>query len=228
MTFDKNSMRAVAERIQQAASRAGKRAVVFYTGQVKTRVGRLGALVRAGIVDYPDKRERTRRVILLFAFLFFFDYLMYCLHTDKNVVDIFPEITPLEQGKKVNVYLPDLDGVSILTERRWIPAYDSDEKTARALFEIVVKGSIFDNTSMAVPGGLFLRKVWIHGKPKGKDRACIFDLEPVELGVKAAVVQNSEALFRRALEKTVRENLPSIQSVVLLEKGVPGTPLWEL
>lgn len=216
-----NSMRAVAQK-------AKWRAVVFYNGQVKTRVERLVSLVRTEIVDYPDRKERTRRIILMFAFLFFLDYLMYCLHTDKNIVDIFPEITPLEQGKTVRVYLPDLDGVTIIAERRSIPKYDSDEKTARVLFEMVVKGSVFDNTSMAAPSGLLLRKVWIYGKPAGKSRTCIFDLEPVELGAKTPVVKNSEALFKQALEKTVTENIPSVKTVMLLEKGVPGTPIWEL
>lgn len=227
MKIDKNSMRHAADRMKRLAAGVKQRAVLIYGNQVKTRVKRLVSLVRTEIIDYPNSRERTRRLILLFSFLFLLDYLMYCLHTEKNIVDIFPDITPLEQSEKVRVYLPDPDGVTLISERRTIPGYDSDEKTARALFEVVVKGSIFDNTSMAVPPAMFLRKVWIYGKGK-TGRACIFDMEPVELGLKSAVVKNSEALFRNALEKTITENIPSVKSVILLEQGVPGIPLWEL
>jgi len=214
--------------LRTIAGKLGRRAGGLYKKWLKAPVLRLVSLVRTEIIDYRSMKERNRRIILLLASLFVLDYLMYCFHTDKNIVDIFPEIVPLEQMKTVSVYLPDTDGETMIAERRSIPRYDSDDKTARALFEVVVKGSIFDNTSMAVPAGLFLRKVWLLGNPEGKNRTCIFDLEPVEVGTRMSVVKNSEALFRRALEKTVIENIPSVGTVMLLEKGVPGTPLWEL
>jgi hypothetical protein len=221
MKFDMN-------RIRTGAGNMKRQAVAFYNAQVKARVLSLAALVQTEIIDYPEKKERTRRLILLFTSLFILDYLMYCLHTDKNIADIFPEITPLEEGKTVRVYLPDMDGVTILTERRSIPLYDSDEKKARVLFEMVVKGSMYDNTAMAVPAGLFLRKVWLYGKEGGRNKICVFDLEPAELRSKVTVIKNSESLFRRALEKTVTENIPSVKTIIVLEKGVPDAAIWEL
>jgi hypothetical protein len=71
-----------------------------------------------------------------------------------------------------------------------------------------------------------VRKVWIEGKGPGKK--VIIDLEPAEIRSSATVITNSERLFRRALEKTITENIPSVRSVLMLEKGVPGTALWEI
>ncbi len=200
----------------------------YYYGLVEKRSLAIAARVKAELIDLPDRRERNRRVILLFSFLFLFDYFMYCLHTDKNIVDIFPEIPSLDHYHRVSVYVPSLDGNSLIRETRSIPVYDSDEKTAKALFEFVVKGSLFENTSMAVPVDLFVRKIWIYKRGKGMGKVCVFDFEPAELRSNITVIQNSENLFKLALEKTITKNIPSVKAVILLEKGVPGTSLWEL
>jgi hypothetical protein len=221
MKFDVDSLRTKAENLIH-------RAVFFYNAQVKKRIVTIAARIRSELIDFPDRKEKTRRLILLFAFLFLFDYLMYCLHTEKNIVDIFPEIPSLDHNKRVSVYVPSLDGGSFIKEKRSIPVYDSDEKTAKALFEFVVKGSIFENTAMAVPVDLFVRKVWIYRRGNGNGKVCVFDCEPAELRSNITVIKNSESLFKRALEKTVTENIPSVKTVLVLEKGVPGTALWEL
>ncbi len=225
MKFNTNKLK---QALKQNALILKKRALEFHGAQIQTRAHAAASLVRTELIEIPDRKERNRRLILLFAGIFFADYLMYCLHTNKNIVDIFPEIPSLAQEKKVSVYLPALDGATIIHETRAIPVYDSEEKTAKLLFEIVVKGSIFDNTAMAVPAGLFVRKVWIQGRGAGNTKMCVIDLEPTELRSGAVVMKNSEHLFRQALEKTITENIPSVKSVLVLEKGVPGAPLWEL
>ena len=205
-----------------------ERARGLYDAQIKRRAAAAVSFVRTELIEYPAGKERNRRLILLFAGIFFADYLMYCLHTNHNIVDIFPELPSLAQEKNVSVYLPALDGSTIFREKRAIPVYNSDEKTAKLLFEIVAKGSLYDNTAMAVPANLFVRKVWIHGPAGGNGRVCVIDVEPAELRSGAAVIKNSESLFKRALEKTITGNIPSIKTVIVLEKGVPGTALWEL
>jgi hypothetical protein len=225
MKFDTDKLK---KDLTRRAQILKKQARVFYEEQINKRAHAVLSLVKAELIDYPDSRERNRRLILVFAGIFIADYLMYCLHTSKNIVDIFPEIPSLAQEKKVSVYLPALDGTTIIRETRAIPVYDSEEKTAKLLFEIVVKGSIFDNTSMAVPAGLFVRKVWIHGSGAGNRKVCIIDLEPAELRPSAVVIKNSERLFLQAVEKTITGNIPTIKSVQVLEKGVPGMKLWEL
>jgi hypothetical protein len=200
----------------------------FYYARVKKRALEIAARIQSELIDFPVRKEKTRRLILLFAFLFLFDYLMYCLHTDKNIVDIFPEIPFLDHDRQVSVYVPSLDGISLISEKRSIPVYDSDEKTAKALFEFVVKGSLFENTSMAVPVDLFVRKIWIYKRGNGNGKVCVFDFEPAELRANITVIKNSENLFKLALEKTITKNIPSVKTVLMLEKGVPGTALWEL
>jgi hypothetical protein len=225
MKIDINSTK---EKVTQKVRDFADRARTFYDAWIKKRAVAAITMVRTEFVEYPAGKERNRRLILLFTGIFIADYLMYCLHTDKNIVDIFPELPSMAQEKNVSVYLPALDGTTIFREKRAIPAYNNDEKTAKLLFEIVAKGSLYDNTAMAVPANLFVRKVWIHGKAGGKGAMCVFDLEPAELRSSATVIKNSESLFKRALEKTITENMPSVKTVLVLEKGVPGTALWEL
>ena len=220
MKFSSASIKAKAAALKQ-------KAFFLFNTQVKARVFRLADKVRTELIDFPDGKERTRRLIVLFASLFILDYLMYCLHTDKNIADIFPDIPSLDQQKQVSIYIPGLDGTSISHERRSIPVYDNDEQTARILFEMVTQGSRYDNTSLAVPVDLFVRKVWVYAKSRSAGKVCVFDIEPAELRPDIGPIKNSESMFKSALEKTIKENIPSIKTVMVLEKGVPGAPLWE-
>jgi hypothetical protein len=221
-------MKITSENIKKKAVTLTQKGIALFNAQVKNRVMRYADIVKTEIVAYPEGKERTRRLIILFASLFILDYLMYCLHTDKNVADIFPDIPSLDRVKQVSIYIPGLDGATITREHRSIPVYDNDERTAQILFEMVARGSRYDNTALAVPVDLFVRKVWIYGKSGGKNRVCVLDCEPAELRPDVIPIKNSERLFKNAVEKTIKENIPSIKSVMVLEKGVPGAPLWEL
>ncbi|MBN2158864.1 MAG: hypothetical protein JW807_05670 [Spirochaetes bacterium] len=214
--------------IKKKAAGLKQQGVSLFTVHVKGRAVSLYEKVRTELIEYPEKKERNRRVILLVGFIFLFDYLAYSLHTDKNIFDIFPTIPSLADEVTASVYLPGLDGETIITEKRSIPDYESDEKKARFLFEIVVKGQLYENTSMAVPADLFVRKVWIEGRGQGRTKTCIIDLEPVEVQANVPVIKNSERLFKQALEKTIIENISAVKNVVVLEKGIPDVALWEL
>jgi hypothetical protein len=221
-------MKITSENIKKKAAALKHKGIALFNARVKDRVIRYADIVKTEIVAYPGGKERTRRLIILFASLFILDYLMYCLHTDKNVADIFPDIPSLDRVRQVSIYIPGLDGATITREHRSIPVYGNDERTARILFEMVARGSHYDNTALAVPVDLFVRKVWIYGTNGGKNRVCVLDCEPAELRPDVIPIKNSERLFRNAVEKTIKENIPSITSVMVLEKGVPGAPLWEL
>jgi hypothetical protein len=215
------------KHLQVKAADFIKEAALFYENRVRRPASSLRGKIQSELIDNPHTKERNRRLILLFAAIFLLDYLMYCIHTEKNIVDIFPVIPTLVQEKQVTVYLPSLNGSSIIREIRSIPVFDSDEQTAKRLFEVVLKGSIYENTAVAVPASLFVRKVWMYGHG-GKHTVCVFDLEPVELKANLPLMKNSERNFIRALNKTIAENIPSIKQVLILEKGVPGAALWEL
>ncbi|OHD68765.1 MAG: hypothetical protein A2W19_10910 [Spirochaetes bacterium RBG_16_49_21] len=204
-----------------------RKAGVLFDEQVMARASRLFKKLKFELVDQPDKKERNRKIILALTLLFMLDYMMYCLHTRTGVFDIFPPIPSLDERRDIAVFLPALDGSTIFRERRSIPVYDSDEKTARELFSIVVKGSRHENTALAVPADLFVKKIWLYGKAPGRKAVCVFDLEPVELGRDIPVVLNSADRFIEALEKTIRNNIPSVKKIMVLENGVPGTKLWE-
>jgi hypothetical protein len=200
---------------------------VFFETQVKQRARNVYNKARYELFEQPDIKKRNRSIVLVFTVIFFLDYLMYCLHTNSSVFEIFPTFPTLEQQREIAVYLPALDGSGVFREKRSIPVYDDDEKTAKELFSIVVRGSRYENTSLIVPADLFVKKVWLYGGKTDKGMTCVFDLEPVELNDNVHVILNSESLFKEALEKTIKINLPSVSNVLLLERGIPVARLWE-
>jgi hypothetical protein len=164
--------------------------------------------------------------------LFLFNYLLFCVHTGKNIFDIFPSIPELDQKYEVTVYLPALDGKSILTEKRSIPQLKNEERLAGYLFNVVLKGSRFENTAVAIPVDLFVKKIWItkDAAPaeSGVEKTCIFDVEPALIRESAVIIPGSEELFRDALQKTITGNINSIKHVKVIENGIPERKLWEM
>jgi hypothetical protein len=224
LVTERRSMQALLKRItiRAAALREGAAAFMRGAGWDCSPVKR----IRAELVDYPAGKERNRRLIIIFAALCIFDYIAYSYHTDKNLFDIFPSIPSLGGQVKASVFFPSLDGAAIVEEKRMIPRFDNEEKTARCLFETVVEGRSYANTAAAVPVEMILRKVWIRRGAKGAASVCVFDIEPVMVAPGARVIRNSETLFREALEKTVKRNIPGVGTVLLLEKGA-ASRLWE-
>jgi hypothetical protein len=86
----------------------------------------------------------------------------------------------------------------------------------------VAAGSNFENTSMAVPTSFVIRSVWFF------EDTCVIDLGLSTVRENTEIIPGSEANFRQAIEKTITENIPSIKTVLLLERGVPGKNLWEV
>jgi hypothetical protein len=168
-----------------------------------------------------DPRTKNRFLLLFISLLLILDFAMFSLHTNKGLFDIFPSFPSLSGKKDRDVYLPDIDGKNIIREKRKILVVNDREQFVRDLFKIVVKGSIYENTSVAVPVNTYIRKVWFH------DTVCIIDLGLATINADAVPLPGTEGLFRKALEKTITENLDSVKSVVLLERGIPDRALWE-
>lgn len=168
------------------------------------------------------KIEIKRSFMLFIAVLLLLNYLSFCYHTDKNPFDIFPRFPILEKKMSINIFIPDIDGKSILKEKRNIPVIQDREGYIRLLFKHVVKGSYFENTSLTVPIDAFIRKVWIY------DQSCVIDLGLVIVDEDIQVIPGSEDTFRESIEKTITENIPSIRRVILLESGIPGRRIWDI
>lgn len=101
----------------------------------------------------------------------------------------------------------------------------------RFLFSAVSRGSIYENTSFTVPVNLRVRKVWLFGDVKDAESGpyhCVIDVDADIIRDKTFVIKGSEQLFRKALEKTIISNVPTIKDVTVIEKGVPDKALWEL
>ncbi|HSV96839.1 MAG TPA: hypothetical protein VLM75_07885 [Spirochaetota bacterium] len=195
------------------------------TGVSKTRAFAAVSMDRA--MEYRrtldgDPLRKNRFLVLSISLLLIFDYMMFCYHADKNVFDIFPALPKLDLRERRSIYIPANDGKSLLKETRRIESPEEKDRFAELLFRMVAKGSIYENTSGAVPVDTFVRTVWVRGD------TCYIDAGLAVLRDNAHVISGSEDNFRTALEKSIVENIPSIKRVVLLEKGVPLKRLWEV
>jgi hypothetical protein len=170
-----------------------------------------------------SNKERNRYFVLAIGCLFILNYLMFCYHTGKNIFDIFPSIPVLDDKQQITVYLPSLDGKSIISEKRDVPKFKDDFRYVKYLFGLVARGSVQENTSQAVPVSLFVKKVWIEGKKR-----CILDLDVDPLRTGRSFAEGSEELFKKSLQKTLTENIPGMNSVEVLVHGIPGRKLWEI
>jgi hypothetical protein len=175
------------------------------------------------INESKSNKERNRYFILAMGCLFILNYLMFCYHTGKNVFDIFPPIPVLDEKQQITVYLPSLDGKTIISEKRDVPKFKNGPRYVKYLFNLVVKGSVQENTSRAVPVSLFVKNVWIDG-----NRRYILDLDADPLRAGKSYTGGSEELFKKALQKTLTENIPDMNSIDVLVHGIPGRKLWEI
>jgi hypothetical protein len=175
-----------------------------------------------------DPKEKTRIIILLVSAMFLIDYIMFSLHVDKNILDIFPSIPVLESKDEINIYIPSEGCKEILSEKRKIETDIDEDILVKKLVALVAEGSYFENTSSNVPVKLLVKNVWITPDENGGGNVCLIDISPVILEREIAIITGSEQMFRESLEKTVKENVPGITRVILLEKGVPFRKLWEI
>jgi hypothetical protein len=166
---------------------------------------------------------RNRFLMIFLTSLFLFDYLLFCFISARNPFNIFPSIPLMEDKKLINVYLPDIDGKTILKETRDISIPNDKEGYAKILIDIVISGSNVDNTSIAVPVNFFYRKIWF------SEDLCIIDFVPSLLEAAKGTKKlntNSDATFKESLEKTITENIPSVKKIMLLERGIHGRGMW--
>jgi len=175
-----------------------------------------------------DSREKTRIMILVVSAVFFADYVMYSFYVDKSIFDIFPSIPVLETKDEINIYIPSEGCKEIISEKREINAGVEKDILVRKLVALVAEGSYFENTSSNVPVQLLVKNIWITPDENGGGDLCLIDISPVILEREIAIIAGSEQMFRDSLEKTVKENIPGITKVIILEKGVPFRKLWEI
>ncbi|HOP27970.1 MAG TPA: hypothetical protein P5120_04355 [Spirochaetota bacterium] len=200
---------------------------------LKNRTGIIYSSYRAKIYNTfelmkKDPREKTRITILIISAVFFIDYIMFSYYVDKNILDIFPSIPVLESKDEINIYIPSEGCKEILSEKRKIDTDVEDNILVKKLVALVAEGSYFENTSSNVPVKLLVKNVWITPDENGGGKICLIDISPVILERNIAIIAGSEQMFRESLEKTVKENVPGITRVILLEKGVPFRKLWEI
>lgn len=174
-----------------------------------------------------DDRRMNRSLVLFLGFLVFADYLMFCFHADKNVFDLLPALPSISDQHEITVYLPSLNGKTLLTEKRMATDFKSRERYIHYLFNTVIRGSVYENTALAVPVALNIRSIWIAKSDKhpGKE-ICAIDCEVPVGNPDVTPIQGSENLFKEALTKTVSANISDIDDVVLLEKGIQNRRFW--
>ena len=168
-----------------------------------------------------DLSERNRFLMISISLLILLDYLLFCFISNRNPLMVLPSIPIIENKKTVNVYVPDTDGKNIIKELRSISIPENTEGYARLLIEKVIKGSNIENTSIAVPVELFIRKIWFNNE------TCIIDFIPSIQDKETNIIQGSEKVFVESIEKTITGNIPSVKKIAILDNGIPGRNLWE-
>jgi len=106
----------------------------------------------------PVKQNRT--IVLVLSLVLVADYLMICLHTGRNPIDIFPSIPVLDMRDEITVYVPSPEG-KMLKETRLVDISDDEELYAKRLVHFVTSGSAFENTRIMTPIQGNVRKIWI-------------------------------------------------------------------
>ena len=169
-----------------------------------------------------EKTKKTRYLMVLLASLFIMDYFLFCIHAEKNPFDIFPVFPVKDQRKVINIYLPDIDGKSLIKEAKKVSAIKDKKNYIQLLFQKVINGSEYENTAVIVPSQCYIRQIWLY------DDICAIDVSFSFLKKNSSAIPGSESTFREALSKTIKENIDSIKEVILLDRGIPGKALWEL
>lgn len=174
------------------------------------------------------KQERTRIAILVLSSILFLDYVLFSYQVESNIFNIFPSIPVIENKIKINIYIPSEGANEIISEEREIHDDLEEEVLVKKLFSLVAAGSFYENTALNVPVRYTIKKIWFVEAEDKKGKLCLIDLMPAILGNDIKVVKNSETLFKESLEKTIVENIPGIEKVMVLEKGIPFKKLWEI
>ena len=174
-----------------------------------------------------ENKTNNRRFIITLTSLLILNYVMFCYHSGKNIFSIFPNIPPISSQHEVTVFLPALDGKTLIEEKRKAAKFESEERFIHFLFNNVVQGSMFENTAFAVPVDMNIRTIWMLGKSENNSKdICAIDCGITAVNPQIKPLPDSELLFREALRKTITANIPHIEKVVLLEGGMPDKKFW--
>ncbi|MBN1499384.1 MAG: GerMN domain-containing protein, partial [Spirochaetes bacterium] len=139
----------------------------------------------------------------------------------RNPLAVFRSLPVLDKRAEISVFFPDTDGKNIFEEKRKIRLSDEYEIQIREIVEMIIKGSNFENTRLAVPIEGIIRSIWID-----KNR-CIIDFRLASLDESAIIIPGSEDIFKEAVTRSVKKNIPGIDEVLIMENGIFGRHLWE-
>ncbi len=168
-----------------------------------------------------ERRERNRFWLLLFSLMICADYLMFCLHTGRNPLAVFPPFPVRDSRENITLFLPNPDGTNMLEEKRRISLSGNTEHDVHSILMLISRGSRYENTMPTVPVKLLPRQIWV------RDGECVIDLSHMFVSDDKAVISGSEKMFREALTKSITENFPGIKTVTIINNGVYGLSLWK-
>lgn len=173
-------------------------------------------------ISSTEQTNRNRIIVSVVLVLLIINYLMICFHVGRNPFDVLPSWPITDARHEITIYLPHLDGKTIFSEKRLSAKNENLKYFIRELVEFVIKGSIVENTKEAVPIDGNIRKIWLY------EDKCIVDMY-LEVNKKNIVYKKGREInFKKALQKTITENVPGVKEVIVLSKGIPGKNIWEV
>ena len=168
-----------------------------------------------------SKKEKNRALLLIFTTFLILDYLLICFHIGRNPLAVFPSIPSLDKRVNISVFLPSLDGQTLLQESRMVEKNAETEMFITDLINFVIYGSSFENTKETIPvKDLIVRKIWLINDE------CIVDFRLSYTDKNTNIIENSETNFKNAVEKTILTNVKSVKKVTLVQTGIYNRSLW--
>jgi hypothetical protein len=168
---------------------------------------------------------RNRMVLTVVGIIIVLNYILFAILTDSNAFAIFPNFPVRDTRAKVSIYVPVYGSEKLSKETGFIDEYESLERRAAVIAAKVLKGSKYENTAPFVPVDIFLKKVWFTGEGK---EICVLDFQTSPLQKVRSIIPGSEKKVTEGISKSIREAMPHVKEVVILNHGIPGRPLWEL
>lgn len=172
-----------------------------------------------------DSRWRRRVNLVAIGTILVIDYLLISALADKNVFDIIPSIPKLEQRQAVTLYVPVFHSDELSSEKVLMDTYKSRERTIDFIVNRVLAGSRYENTAPFVPVDILLKNVWLTGD---NNTTCVLDFQVSHLEAGRKVIPGSEKKVIQGITRSIQSVFPEITSVLVLNHGITGVPLWEL
>lgn len=175
-------------------------------------------------VLFESEQSKAVRVrMFFFGFLILFSYISVCVHLERNPMNIFRPLPVLDERKELTIFIPDTDPEKMIEVKRKITVSEDKKIFISNIIKAITRGLYYENTRSSVPTEGMVRSVWF----EDEGRVCLVDFRMTILEPDFVPIKGSEENFKKALEKSIKQNISGVEKVVYAENGIYDAQLWE-